>query len=93
MTKMSLIRKHKVFFWCAIGITSAVMASELSRKKITNLNRSPSIQQYLNRLVEFADKSSLDEFEDQFLTMVDFGSSLSDAFDSVVSQTKESDSF
>jgi hypothetical protein len=93
MTKMSWIRKHKVFFLSSASIISTIIISELSRKKIADLNRTPSIQQYLNRLIEFSDSESLDKFEDQFLTMVDFGSSLSDAFDTVVSQAQESDSF
>lgn len=92
MTKSRFSGKIKAALLCSVGIVAIAVGAEISRKKLINLNRGPSIQQYLNRLIEFSDTDSLDMYEDQFLTMVDFGSTLNEAFDAVVSQTQESDS-
>lgn len=74
----------KYAFICAAFLFGSLIGNIRSRKKIVALNNEPSINQYLNRLTEFFDSSSIEYVEDEFLTLVDFGMSPRNAFSSLV---------
>jgi len=55
-----------------------------SFQKLQQKNTNPTINQYLNRLREFFEVDILDQAEDEFLTLVDFGLSPNSAFESTI---------
>jgi len=57
----------------------------LAKNNIKNVKEKndPTINQYLNRLKEFFDNENIDQIEDHFLTLVDFGINPNAAFDSL----------
>ena len=74
----------KVAFLTFMFLLGSSIGRINSKKKLQKKNNDPSIAQYLNRLIEFYPESQLDYMEDEFLTLVDFGLSPSDAFSAVV---------
>jgi hypothetical protein len=74
----------KLAFITFMFILGASIGSRNSRKKLDRKELDPSIGQYLNRLIEFYPTYQLDYIEDEFLTLVDFGFSPSEAFKTVV---------
>jgi hypothetical protein len=74
----------KIAFVTLMFILGASIGSKNSRKRLNEKQLDPSISQYLNRLIEFYPKYQLDYIEDEFLTLVDFGFSPSEAFKTVV---------
>ena len=75
---------EKIVFLTFMFLLGSKLGKANSKKKLMQKNSDPSIAQYLNRLVEFYPNYQLDYMEDEFLTLVDFGLSPSDAFNAVV---------
>jgi len=75
---------EKIVFLTFMFLLGSKLGKANSKKKLMQKNSDPSITQYLNRLVEFYPNYQLDYIEDEFLTLVDFGLSPSDAFNAVV---------
>lgn len=75
---------EKIVFLTFMFLLGSKLGKANSKKKLIQKNNDPSIAQYLNRLVEFYPNYQLDYIEDEFLTLVDFGLSPSDAFNAVV---------
>jgi hypothetical protein len=58
-----------------------VIARNISIKSVKKMtHKDPTIGQYLNRLVEFFDSEKIDQAQDEFLNMIDFGVMPQDAF-------------
>jgi len=74
---------YSLIFFGAIATTYIVLNCANKKNNNKNIN-SPTIAQYLNRLIEFFDSDSIDLAEDNFLNLVDFGISLNGAFESTV---------
>jgi len=68
-------------------VTSFFIGMIISRNKSKNqLNKKdsdPTLSQYINRLKEFFDIKNIEQVEDEFLTLIDFGLNPNDAFNTV----------
>lgn len=61
-------------------VVGLLVSRFFSSRKLELLKKDPTVNQYLNRLVEFFSDDSLPRAQDEFLTMVDFGVYPKDAF-------------
>lgn len=70
---------------CAALAVALIVSQKISTKKLKTIySQDPTINQYLNRLVEFFDTQRIDQAEDEFLNMIDFGVLPRDAFSILV---------
>lgn len=73
----------KFIFLALMFALGSSIGRHSSKKNLKHKEHSPSIYQYLNRLIEFYPDYQLDYIQDEFLTLVDFGLSPSEAFSAV----------
>lgn len=68
-------------------ITSFFIGMMISRNKSKNQlikkDSDPTLSQYINRLKEFFDIKKIEQVEDEFLSLIDFGLNPNDAFNAV----------
>jgi len=72
---------EKFFLLTSSFLLGCLLAKNTSKKNV--YINSPTINQYLNRLKEFFDIDNIDEIEDEFLNLIDFGINPGAAFDAV----------
>lgn len=79
---MKMKNGDKFFFMTTFFLIGCLLAKNNVKKDKQREN--PTLSQYLNRLKEFFDQEKIDEVEDQFLNLVDFGINPNAAFDSII---------
>lgn len=81
---MNMKNGNKLTFLLFMFLLGSNIGRASSKKHLNKKEKDPSINQYLNRLIEFYPDYQLDYIEDEFLTLVDFGISPKEAFNAVV---------